>query len=119
MNEKRVEIEIAGHKGYIDTVKGLVGDGGLFGPREDRLMVVISFDQAVESILAFPVYLPAVPYRKEGFLDALKPVAEKVLEGLLSGEREKRAKEARREARQSALDGIAAGVKAAIGLEEE
>ncbi len=121
VNEKRVEIEIDGHKGWISTVAGIevaMNHRRTFlEPREGRLMVVIEFDQAVDSILGFPVYLPARLYGKDAFLGAVKEEGEKVLERMLLQERGNRAYTAQREEKQRNLDSIATSVKAAIGLE--
>jgi len=117
MTEKRVEVEIAGYKGHIDTVTGQVANSRPYPLQEDRLMVVIGFDEAVDGILAFPIYLPAKLYEKDEFLGAVKQEGGKALTDMLRRDREERAKTALREEKQRVLNHIAWGVKKAIGLE--
>ena len=122
MNEKRVRIEISGHWGYIGGVKGVDGMvSSPWGPLEDRLMVSLILSPSGRAILAFHIYLPALPYGKEAFLEAVKREGEKALGDVLRLETEEawEAQEAQWEERQRALVGLAAGVRAAIGLEDK
>lgn len=118
--DQKVEIEIGGHKAWIENVTAQVA-GGILTPWDDRLCVWLSFEESVDGILGFPVYLPALPaaYGKEVFLANVKREGEKALTVMLRQNREARAKRGREEGKQRALDRIAAGVRAAIGLEDE
>lgn len=115
--DQKVEIEVGGHKAWIESVVAQAA-GGTLVPWDDRLCVWLSFDESVDSILGFPVYLPALPaaYGKEVFLANVKREGEKALEIHLRQGREARVKRAKEEEKQAALDRIADAVKITIGL---
>ncbi len=117
--DQKVEIEISGHKAWIENVTAQAA-GGILVPWDDRLCVFLSFDESVESILGFYVYLPVHPaaYGKEVFLEAVKREGEKELERHLRLARVVRAQRVQEEEKQRALDRIAEAVKTAIGLTE-
>lgn len=115
--DQKIEIEISGHKAWIEGVTAQAA-GGTLVPWDDRLCVLLGFDKSVDSILGFYVYLPARAYRKDEFLEVVKREGEKELETHLRQGREARVERAKEEEKQRALDGIAASVRAAIGLED-
>jgi len=111
-----MELEIMGHKAKIDYVSARLADG--IWNKEDFLMVSISFDEAVDSILGFAVKLPAKRYGKNEFLIAVKAEAENELPKILERNREERERRKREQERQQALDAVVNEIKSEIGLPE-
>jgi len=113
--EKGIEIEIMGHKAVIDSVSARQADGIWY--KEDFLMVSLSFDEAIESILGFAVQLPVKRYGKDEFIAWVKTEAETTLPKLLESHRQEREKRRREQAKQEALDLVVGEIKSEIGLE--
>lgn len=119
----KLEIEIVVHKaeggirrflGKIDSVSSRQADGIWY--KEDFLMVSLSFDEAVESLLGFAVHLPVKRYGREEFLAKVKAEAEDILPKLLERDREEREKRKREQEKQEALDAIVNEIKSEVGL---
>lgn len=109
----KVEVEIKGHKAKIDYIKGEPSD---VWTKRDRLCVRLSFDHAVESVLAFPVYLPVKLYERDEFLEAVRREGEKRFEEISKRDKAKEKEYKAKEEKQKALDVIAEQIKSAIGL---
>lgn len=107
-----VEVEILGHKAKIERVSGQAK----LEPwhKEDQLVVWLSFDEAVDSILSFAVSLPVKKYEREEFLYNVRRRGEEELERILeSHAKEKREMQERNE-RKAVLDAVAAEVQKLI-----
>ncbi len=101
-----VEIEILGHKAKIERVSSQLRDGLHW--KEDQLIVWLSFDEAVDSVLSFAIYLPVKKYERDEFLYNVRRRGEEDLKRILERhERENREMQERDE-RQKALDAVAA-----------
>lgn len=111
-----MEIEIRGYKANIDFVSARQADGIWY--KEDFLMVSLTFDESVESLLGFAVTLPVKRYSREEFLAAVKAEAEETLPKLLQKHREERETQKKRAEKQEALDMVVGEITAEIGLEQ-
>ncbi len=100
------EIEILGHKAKIGGVSGQVKDGLLW--MEDKLVVWLSFDEAVGSVLSFPIYLPVKQYKREEFLYNVRRRGEEDLKRILEMDEQKNKEREEREQRKAELDAVAA-----------
>jgi len=106
------EVEILGHKAKIESVRGQVKDGLRW--KEDQLVVWLSFDEAVSSVLSFATCLPVKQYEREEFLYNVRRRGEEELERILEGrEKEKREREERQQ-RRAAVDAVAAQAQSLI-----
>jgi len=113
--EKGIEIEIMGHKAKIDSGSARQADGIWY--KEDFLMVGISFEEAVDSLFGFGVYLPVKRYEKDEFIVGVKAQAEATLPKLLEANNQEREKQKLRKEIQEALDLVVGEIKSEIGLE--
>jgi len=109
------EIEIMGHKAKIDSVSDRQADGIWY--KEDFLMVGISFEEAVGSLLGFGVNLPVKRYGKDEFLAKVKAQAEATLPKLLEKHNQEIEKQKLRKEIQEGLDLVVGEIKSEIGLE--
>ena len=106
------EVEILGHKAKIERVTGQVKDGLHW--KEDQLVVWLSFDEAVGSVLSFATYLPVEKYERDEFLEEIRRRGEEDLNRILERhEKEKRQWEDT-ERRKAALDAVAAETQSLI-----
>lgn len=111
-----MEIEIMGHKAKIDSVSARQADGIWY--KEDFLMVSLSFEEAVDSILGFAVRLPVKRYGKDEFIARVKAEAEDTVPKLLQKHREEKEKRDREQQKQEALDMVVGEIKSEIGLHD-
>ena len=100
------EVEILGHKAKIGEVSGQVKDGLHW--MEDKLVVWLSFDEAVGSVLSFPIYLPVKKYDREEFLYNVRLRGEEDLKRILERDEQKNKEREEREQRKAELDAVAA-----------
>ncbi len=112
--EKGIPIEVMGHKAKIDSVSARQADGIWY--KEDFLMVVISFEEAVESTLGFGVHLPVQRYEKDEFIARVKAEAEATLPKLLEKHRKVCQERMREQEKQEALDLVVGEICSEIGL---
>ena len=106
------EVEILGHKAKIERVSAQ----SKLEPwhKEDKLVVWLSFDEAVDSILSFAVLLPVKKYEREEFLYNIRRRGEEELKRILvRHEVEKRQME-ERDQKKAALDAVAAEAQSLI-----
>ena len=100
------EVEILGHKAKIERITGQPKKEPWW--KEDQLVVWLSFDEAVGSVLSFATYLPVKKYERDEFLYNVRRRGEEDLRRILEKhEKEKRERE-EREQRQAAVDAVAA-----------
>ena len=100
------EVEILGHKAKVERVSGQAKLEPWW--KEDQLVVWLSFDEPVDSILSFATYLPVKKYEREEFLYNVRRRGEEALMRLLAKhEKEKRELEDNQK-RQAAVDAVAA-----------
>ena len=111
------EVEILGHKAKIDRVSGQPK----LEPwhKEDRLVVWLEFDEAVDGVLSFAVLLPVKKYEREEFLYNVRRRGEEELQRILvKNELEKREIQEKKE-RQAAVDAAAAEAQSLIEKEDD
>ena len=113
--EKGIEIEIMGHKAKIDSVSARQADGIWY--KEDFLMVSLTFEEAVGSLLGFAVRLPVKRYGRDEFLAKVEAEAKVTLPKLLEKHRQEGEKHKRGKEKQEALDLVVGEIKSEIGLE--
>lgn len=100
------EIEILGHKAKIERVSGQVKDGLHW--KEDQLVVWLSFDEAVGSVLSFATYLPVKQYEREEFLYNVRRRGEEDLKRILERHEKDKRETQERDERKAAVDAVAA-----------
>ena len=106
------EVEILGHKAKIGSVTAQLKDE--LSRKEDRLVVYLSFDESVDSVLGFYTYLPVKKYERDEFLYNVRRRGEEDLKRILeTHEKEKREREYR-EQKQAAIDAVAAEAQSLI-----
>lgn len=107
-----VEVEILGHKAKIERVAGQAKQEPWW--KEEQLVVWLSFDEAVGSVLSFATYLPVKRYERDEFLYNVRRRGEEDLKRILERhEKEKREGEYR-EQRKKDLDAVAAAAERLI-----
>lgn len=107
-----MEIEILGHKAKIERVSGQVKLEPWY--KEDQLVVWISFDEAVDSVLSFATYLPVKKYDREEFLYNVRRRGEEELKRILEKDEKKRRELKDTQDRQAAVDAVAAEAQSLI-----
>lgn len=115
---KPIEIEVLGHKATVGTIEGVVEGGSysvpvLFNARRspnDVFSVWVCFDEAVDGILRFGVFIPVKEYSKDELLTMIKSRAEKRLEQIIDQYRDQAKHSMERQARKNELDQIAQGL---------
>ncbi len=110
--EKGIEIEIMGHKATIERVSGQIKDGLHW--KEDQLIVWLSFDEAVDSVLSFATCLPVKKYERDEFLYNVRRRGEEDLKRILAKHEEEKRELEDRHKRQTAIDAMAAEVQSLI-----
>ena len=106
------EVEILGHKAKFERVSGQVKQEPWW--KSDQLVVWLSFDEAVGSVLSFATYLPVKKYERDEFLYNVRRRGEEDLKRILEKhEREQREMQERKE-REKALDALAAEAQSLI-----
>jgi len=107
------EVEILGHKAKIERIIGQVKP--VLHWKFDQLVVWLSFDEAVEGVLSFPIYLPAKKYADRAeFLYNVQRRGEEALKHILArNEQEEREREDM-DQRKAAVDAVAAEAQSLI-----
>ena len=106
------EVEILGNKAKISTIKPNLR----YPPyrERDELMVVLEFEESVDAILGFAVFLPPKDYLAQEFLDLVRQEGEQALKKMLQQNAESRVKEELRGARQAELETMVGGIESAL-----
>jgi len=101
------EVEILGHKAKMGSITGQSKNESCV--EKDRLQVWLSFDEAVGSVLSFPIYLPAKKYAdRNELLYNIRRCGEEALKRILGRHEEAERKREERDERQKVLDALAA-----------
>jgi len=102
----KTEVEILGHKAKIERVSAQAK----LEPwhKEDQLVVWLSFDEAVDSVVSFAVLLPVKKYERDEFLYHVRRRGGEELQRILAKDEEKRRELQERKERQKELDAVAA-----------
>ena len=108
----KTEVEILGHKAKIERVTGQAKDDLHW--KEDQLVVWLSFDEPVESVVSFATYLPVKKYERDEFLYNVRRRGEEDLKHILAKDEEKRRERQGRKERQKELDAVAAEAQSLI-----
>lgn len=106
------EVEILGHKAKIERVSSQLRDGLHW--KEDQLVVWLSFDKAVGSVLSFATYLPVKKYERDEFLYNVRRRGEEELKRILERHEMEQGERQERDERQKALDAVAAEAQSLI-----
>ena len=101
------ELEILGHKAKIESITGQAKDDLRW--KEDQLVVWLSFDEAVGSVLSFATYLPAKKYAdRDEFLYNVRRRGGEALKRILERHEEEKREREERDERKAAVDALAA-----------
>jgi len=106
------EVEILGHKAKIERVSSQLSDGLHW--KEDQLVVWLSFDEAVGSVLSFTTCLPVKQYERAEFLYNVRRRSEEDLKRILEKDEKERGEKQERKERKAALDAVAAEAQSLI-----
>lgn len=106
------EVEILGHKAKIERVSGQAKQEPWW--KEDQLVVWLSFDEPVDSILSFATYLPVKKYEREEFLYHVRRRGEEDLLRLLAQHQKEKRELEDKQQRQAAVDAVAAEAQSLI-----
>lgn len=106
------EVEILGHKAKIERVSGQEK----LEPwhKEEKLVVWLAFDEAVDSILSFAVLLPVKKYEREEFLYNVRRRGEEELKRILERHEKEKREMQERDERKAALDAVVAEAQSLI-----
>ncbi|GAI80964.1 unnamed protein product [marine sediment metagenome] len=106
------EVKILGHKAKIERVSGQTKQEPWW--KEEQLVVWLAFDEAVDGVLSFAIYLPVKKYERDEFLYNVRRRGEEELQRILvKNELEKREIQEKKE-RQAAVDAAAAEAQCLI-----
>ena len=107
------EVEILGHKAKIERITGQAKAPSSEG--HDRLVVWLSFDEAVGSVLSFATYLPAKKYAdRDEFLYNVRQRGEEALKRILERNEQEKREMQEKDERQKVLDAVVAEVQRLI-----
>ena len=111
------EVEILGYKATIERISGQEK----LEPwhKEEKLVVWLSFDEAVGSVLSFAVLLPVKKYEREEFLYNVRRRGEEELQLILERHAKVKREMAERNERKKALDDMAAEAQSLIEIDVE
>ena len=113
--EKKVVVEIFGHKAQIESVSSRLAQEPWW--RKDAIMVGLSFDEPVGSTAGFGVSLPVKIYTVAEFLEAVRLEGEKRLQIEIERDQFRREEQKLKGERQDTLNEKVEELKALIGLD--
>jgi len=106
------EVEILGHKAKIEQVSGQPKHKPWH--KEEKLVVWLEFEEAVDGVISFAVELPVKKYEREEFLYNVRRRGEEELKRILERQEEKERERQERTERKAALDAMAAEAQSLI-----
>lgn len=109
--EKKVYVELLGHKAEVVSIKGRLGD---LITKQDYLAVWLDFGEAVGSTIAFGIRLPIRDYGKDELLQEIKGFGEARLKEILDEDARGQAESWARGKRQEELDSLAGQLQSMI-----
>jgi len=107
------KVVLLGHEAAM-RISGQAGDPRSPWQKEDKIVVWLSFNEAVGSILSFCIELPAKEYKPDDFLTFVQKRGEHVLRGLLEKDEKDRLYYQAKEARQKEMDELASLIEKSL-----